>query len=113
MNRQRDGKKIKRPTALLQKNIHAQAWCFVRGSVLPLAGLPIAVGEDHIVQIALDPLVGHCAITLLSSLFYDTVYPGSEKNTRTKFYIYTKYLQANFAILHKERACLWGGYIIY
>ena len=67
-----------------------QAWCFVRGSVLPLAGLPIAVGEDHIVQIALDPLVGHCAITLLSSLFYDTVYPGGEKNTRTKFYIYTK-----------------------
>lgn len=90
MNRQRGGKKIKRPTALLQKNIHAQAWCFVRGSVLPLAGLPIAVGEDHIVQIALDPLVGHCTLTLLSSLFYDTVYPGGEKNTRTKFYIYTK-----------------------
>jgi hypothetical protein len=89
MNRQRGGKKIKRSAALLQKNIHAQAWCLL-GAVLPLAGLPIAVGEDHIVQIALDPLVGHCAITLLSSLFYDTVYPGSEKNTRTKFYIYTK-----------------------
>lgn len=76
--------------ALCKKNTHASAWCSLSGSDLPLAGLPIAVGEDHIVQIALDPLVGHCAITLLSSLFYDTVYPGSEKNTRTKFYIYTK-----------------------
>ena len=90
MNRQWDGKKIKRPTALLQKKYPRSGVVLVRGSVLPLAGLPIAVGEDHIVQIALDPLVGHCALTLLSSLFYDTVYPGGEKNTRTKFYIYTK-----------------------
>ena len=102
MNRQRDGKKIKRPTALLQKNIHAQAWCFVRGSVLPLAGLPIAVGEDHIVQIALDPLVGHCAITLLSSLFTVIVYPARPGFARVRIYIFHKNRSSFFAIMHNK-----------
>ena len=37
---------------------------------LPLADLLLAVTEDHIVQIAQDPVVHHTLITLLSSFIY-------------------------------------------
>jgi hypothetical protein len=38
---------------------------------LPLAVLLLAVAEDHIVQIAHDPVVHHNTITLLSSFVYE------------------------------------------
>ena len=83
-------KKIKRFFGALQKNIHAHAWCSVSGSDLPLAGLPVAVCEDHVVQIAQDPVVHHNTITLLSSLVSKGNIPPSDRECK-----------GNFGSLHK------------
>ena len=64
--------KNKKPlsAALYKKIPTLRAWCSHSGSDLPLAGLPIAVRKDHVVQVAQDPIVQHNTITLLSSLAY-------------------------------------------
>ena len=67
-----------------KKQISTAQLC--RGSLicvgrLPLAGLPVAVGEDHVVQITIDSIVHHLSYRPPSfSVLYGIVYAASRQN---------------------------------
>lgn len=76
--------------ALCKKNIHASAWCSLSGSDLPLAGLPIAVCKDHIVQITQDPVVHHTVSRSFLLLFSKTQYSTAPKQMQVFFREFTQ-----------------------
>lgn len=76
--------------ALCKKNTHASAWCSLSGSDLPLAGLPIAVCKDHIVQITQDPVVHHTVSRSFLLLFSKTQYSTAPKQMQVFFREFTQ-----------------------
>ena len=82
---------------------------FVSGGSLPIAGLPIAIREDHIVQITRDELVQHrtyhAPFLLLN--FLSVLYASSFPFASFKLDVFHNFIMVLFGSLHSAY-CVFG-----
>ena len=78
------------------------------GALLPLAGLPITVRKDHVIQIARDELIQHRTYHTPFSfpIFYIIVYASRRGFARRKLYGFHNYFSHLLSILHSAYCVL-------
>ena len=85
------------------------SWFLRKWEILPFAGLPIAIREDHIVQITRDELVQHRIYhTPFLSYFPPLLYASSLRFASSKLYIFHNFCFLFFDKLHSP-SCAFGG----